>query len=65
MHNLRHSAAFEEERPSVFLAENTKDVGSEREQIKRELELLGFDVLPKRKLSLDYDKLQEQMLYTN
>lgn len=45
-------SVFSRAQGTVYLAQTTRDISSERDQIKRELQNRGFDILPERELPL-------------
>jgi len=52
-------SVFSHTKGGVYLAQTTRDLSGERDQIKRELQNRGFDILPERELPLispDYEE---------
>ena len=52
-------SGFSPARGVVYLAQTTRDLGGERDQIKRELQNRGYDILPERELPFISPSYQE------
>ena len=56
---LAQGSVFSRAQGTVYLAQTTRDLSGERDQIKRELQNRGYDILPERELPLispDYEE---------
>ncbi|HEX8775647.1 MAG TPA: toll/interleukin-1 receptor domain-containing protein [Pyrinomonadaceae bacterium] len=53
------ASVFPQSKGTIYLAQTTSDLGEERDQIKRELQTRGYDILPNKELPLLSPRYEE------